>query len=89
MKGTGNFPTDKIFFRLKKVFIDQRDKALCNDILDQWNFYKRKRGILFCNSVAHALKIEKLMRSDFGISIASITNRIEKREIAKRMNYFR
>jgi len=73
----------------KKVFIDQRDKALCNDILDQWNFYKRKRGILFCNSVPHALKIEKLMRSDFGISIASITARIERREIAKRMNYFR
>jgi superfamily II DNA or RNA helicase len=79
----------------KKVFIEQRDDAMCEVFIDFWKSYSRDRGIIFCNSVDHALTIEKLLRNSYGIPTWSLTNKKtgsssdHKKENVRRLREYR
>ena len=79
----------------KKVFIEHRDDEMCKVFIDFWESYSRERGIIFCNSVEHALSIEKLLRNSHGIPTRSLTNKKtgsssdHKKENARRLREYR
>jgi superfamily II DNA or RNA helicase len=74
----------------KKLFILERDDAICKLIIDYWNFKKPERGIIFCNSNLHAAKIEKILRSNYLFNARSLTVGIkDQRERARRIREFR
>lgn len=73
----------------KKVFIPQRDEEICKIILDYWKQHKRGQGIVFCNSVKHADRIEKIFLSRFNFSARCLTTTISNEEVTKRLRMFR
>jgi superfamily II DNA or RNA helicase len=73
----------------KKLFIPERDEIICQDLLKNWDVHDRKRGIIFCNSVTHAKRIEKLLMTMFSFPTRSLTNGEHKRENARRLREFR
>ncbi len=74
----------------KKIFLPERDETICEKIFKTWSEKKLERGIIFCNSSEHAERIENLLKSNFQISVWSLTTRVkDSRERAKRLREFR
>jgi len=72
----------------KKLFIPEREEEICNLFLKYWKHENRKRAIIFCQSVSHAINIENILRS-LGFSCASLTTSEKNRENANRLRRFR
>ncbi len=73
----------------KKLFIHEREEKICDLFLQYWKAEKRSKGIIFCQSIKHALKIEEILRVDFNFPCSSLTNNEDPRENAKRLRYLR
>ena len=74
----------------KKIFLPERDEAICEKIYKTWNERKLERGIIFCNSSEHAERIEQLLKVNYQLAVWSLTNRVkDSRERAKRLRDFR
>jgi superfamily II DNA or RNA helicase len=74
----------------KKIFLPERDEAICEKIYATWKARRLERGIIFCNSSEHAERIEKILKASYQLSVWSLTTRIkDSRERAKRLREFR
>lgn len=74
----------------KKIFLPERDETICEKIFKTWTEKKLERGIIFCNSSEHAVRIENLLKANFQLPVWSLTTRVkDSRERAKRLREFR
>ncbi|MFN8240738.1 MAG: DEAD/DEAH box helicase family protein [Bacteroidales bacterium] len=74
----------------KKIFIPERDEEICKQIVDYWTFKKFDKGIVFCNSNAHADVIERILRSDYSFPARALTTNVDSsEERARRLRKFR
>lgn len=73
----------------KKLFIYTREEKICELFIKYWEAENRTKAIIFCQSISHALKIEKILRLDFNFPCISLTNKEKPRENARRLRQFR
>lgn len=73
----------------KKIFIPQRDHEICEMIFEYWKKYQRNRGIIFCNSVEHALRVEKILISMLSMNARNLSTQETSEEVTKRLRMFR
>ena len=73
----------------KKLFIPQLLEQVCDEFIKCWRENNRIRGIIFCNSVEHAIRTERALLSMSPFPVASYTNKNGDREKSKRLRQFR
>lgn len=73
----------------RKLFIEEREEEICDLIMNYWKNENRKRLVIFCQSIDHAEMIQNILIANYDLSCSSITNKVDKKENAKRLRKFR
>lgn len=73
-----------------RLFLTQRDEAVVDALIDAWHNTPSPRGIVFCQTIAHCERMEKLLRQVPEWSEASaLHNELPMRERQQRLLDFR
>ena len=73
-----------------RLFLTQRDEAVVDALKEAWNSTVAPRGIVFCQTIEHADRMEKLLRKQTGwANTAALHAGMPKRERQQRLLDFR
>jgi superfamily II DNA or RNA helicase len=73
-----------------RLFLTQRDEAVIDALIDAWNSTPNPRGIVFCQTIEHCERVERLLRQipDWK-NVAAVHAGMPKRERQRRLLDFR
>lgn len=73
-----------------RLFLTQRDEAVVDALLDAWHATPTPRGIVFCQTIAHCERMERLLRQvPEWVNAAALHAEMPKRERQQRLLDFR